>query len=288
MIRSSLIINLSMCLDDLLDAYAASRETSKRYRESLLRTVRKAVAAGLTSVDDLQPVQVNRFLVGLSTVVSATTRHNIRRELLTLWRYAFEEGLTEVPPLRVARIRQARTAPQAWSLAELSRMLDCAESDETSIGGKHGMRICDFMPAWVAIAYDTGLRFTDMLSLKKSEIRNGFVVKTANKTGKPLTRPLSAYAIKQVTRLAKRSPDGTVFAWFLTRRRAFLKMRDFYDRHGFDGSGKFLRRSCATYVEQSSPGTAWKYLQHSTPTLVPRHYDDESLRAALSGPPPIK
>jgi hypothetical protein len=284
----TLAFNLvDMLLSDLLACYVASRDCGNRYRESLLRTLRKLAAAGITSVDHFSPQQVNRFLVSLSSL-SSTTRQNIRRELLTLWRYAFEEGMTEIPPLRVTKIRSRTTPPLAWSLPELDRLIECAEKDDTPIGGGHGIRICDFMPAWISASYDTGLRFADMLTLRKTEIVNGHIAKSASKTGKALVRPLSQYAIKQLVAIGKRSPDGSVYSWFLTRRRAFLAMRAFYDRHGFDGSGKYLRRSCATFIERDAPGTAWRYLQHSSPSLVPRHYQDQSLLAVPCGPPAIR
>jgi integrase len=284
----TLTLNIvDMPLSDLLASYVASRDCGIRYRESLLRTLRKLALAGITSVDQFSPQLVNRFLVGLSTL-SSTTRQNIRRELLTLWRFAFEEGMTEVPPLRVTKIRSRSLPPLAWSLPELDRLIECAEKDDTPIGGIHNIRICDFMPAWVSASYDTGLRFSDMLALRRTEIVNGHIAKSASKTGKALVRPLSQYALKQLVTIGKRSPDGSVFSWFLTRRRAFLAMRAFYDRHGFDGSGKYLRRSCATFIERDQPGTAWRYLQHSSPSLVPRHYQDQSLLAVPSGPPPIR
>ena len=276
-----------MMMDKLLERYFASRECSPRYRESLTRTVRKAMAGGVPSVAELNPLLVNMLLSNLSSLTS-TTRGNIRRELLTLWRYAFDERLTEVPPLRVMRIRSAAKPPQAWSLAELGRMLTCAEEDETRVGGVSEMKVRDYMPCWVALSYDTALRFSDTLALKASQIWNGYVVSVAAKTGKPLTRPLSAYSLQRAAELAAKSPDGTLFSWFLTRRRALRVMRSFLDRHGFQGSGKYLRRSCATYIEADSPGHATRYLQHSSPALVGRHYVDESLLAVPSGPPPIR
>lgn len=276
-----------MHLNDLLSSYVGSRETSGRYRESLTRTVKKALSAGVSSVTDLKPEVVNRFLSGLSTP-SSTTKANIRRELLTLWRWAYEQRLTNEPPLRVMRIRPAASPPQAWSLPELSRMLACAEQDCTPVGGISDMRICDYMPCWILIAYDTGLRFSDLLSLQCKHVRNGFVMTTAQKTRKPLARPLSPYAAQCVQRLIERSRDGAMFSWFLTRRRAIMAMRAFLKRHGFDGSTKYLRRSCATYIEAERPGAASRYLQHSAPHLVPKHYLDESLLALPSGPPPIK
>ena len=270
----------------LLDLYTGSRECSVRYRESLRRTVRQAESAGVRSVTDLQPTVVNRFLSSLST--SATTRQNVRRELLTLWRWAFEEGMTEVPPLRVMRIKSKTKPVEAWSLQEMQRMLACAEADESRIGGAGNRKVCDWLPGWVVIAYDTGLRFSDVLALQDSNVRNGCIAGTAAKAGKALVRPMSVYAQQWADRLIRDSPDRSLFSWFLTRRRAFLSMRAFYDRHGVKGSGKYLRRACATYIEINRPGEAWRYLQHSVPTLVPRHYADASLCPVPEGPPAIR
>lgn len=287
MVSSSLTHNLTMTLLDLLAAYVASRETSSRYRESLLRTARKATAAGLASIDDLQPVLVNRFLAGLS-ILTPTTRANIRRELLTLWRYAFEEGLTDSRPERVARIRPSYSAPQAYSDSMLASMLAAASKDETLVGGKTKARVCDLMPAWIGIAYDSGLRFGDVLCLQNDNIRNGMVVTTASKTRKPLVRRLSVGALEDIRALQAIALDDTLFLWAMPRRRAINTWRAFLDRHGFGGSSKWLRRSCATYVEMERPGMASRFLQHSHPSLAPTHYLDESLFAVPDGPPPIR
>lgn len=277
---------LRMTLHALLCEYLAAREVSSRYRESLLRTVRQAAAGGVENVTDLQSALVNKFLQNLST--APTTRQNVRRELLTLWRWAFEEGITDDPPLRVFRIKSPVRPVQAWSLAELRAMVACAESDMTCIGGLHSKRINEWLPGWIVIAYDTALRFGDVLDLQDTNIRNGTVCTTAHKTGKPLVRTLSGHAQQWAQSLSLGSPDGTLFKWFLTRRRAFIAMRHFLDRHKYAGSFKYLRRACATYVEMQSPGEAWRYLQHSVPTLVQRHYVDASLCPAPAGPPPIK
>jgi len=275
-----------MRLSDLLSLYLAGRDTSQRYRESLLRTVRKADRSGVSHVTDLKPAIVNRFLASLST--GATTRQNVRREILTLWRWAFEEGITDEPPLRVMKIRAKRQPVQAWALSDLRRMLDLAEQDETHTGGRHSRMICDWMPGWLSIGYDTGLRLGDLLALTSRNVCNGMISTVANKTGKPLVRPLSDYGQEQAIELIDASPDESLFCWFLTRRRAILSVRAFLDRHGYDGSTKYLRRTCATYLERNNPGQAWRYLQHSVPTLVERHYVDASLCPAPAGPPPIK
>lgn len=275
-----------MRLADLLGLYCGSRECSDRYRESLRRTVRQAETAGVGTVADLQPALVNRFLSSLST--SAVTRQNVRREILTLWKWAFEEGLTETPPMRVMKIRAAAKPVEAWSLADLRLMLTRAEADQTRIGGHANRRVCEWLPGWIVIAYDTAMRFSDVLALRDSNLRNGCIASTAHKTGKALVRPLSGHGQEWANRLISESPDGSLFTWFLTRRRALMSIRAFLDRQKIRGSSKYLRRAAATYIEMRSPGESWRYLQHSVPTLVQRHYVDASLCPVPDGPPPIR
>lgn len=276
-----------MSLIDLLAIYVASRDCGLRYRESLKRTVKRLSEAGCASVADLTSEQVNRFLVSVSSL-SPTTRQNLRRETLTLWRYAFEERMTDVPPMRVLRIKTQPKPPQAWSMNTLDRMLAAAETDETIVSVKHGVRVCDWVPAWITIAYDSGLRFADVHALTAQQIRDCVVTGAASKTGKTFIRPLSEYAMQQAKRLIERSPDGTLFRWFLTRRRAFLSLAAFRKRHGIDGTMKYLRRSCATMKEADQPGSARQYLQHGDGATTTRHYIDESLLAVPCGPRPIR
>lgn len=275
-----------MSLRELLDRYMSAVEVSRRYAESLRRTVKKLEGSGLSRICQLAPDEVNSFLSSLR--LSATTKHNIRRELLTLWRFACECGLTDVYPLRIRKIRPTYATPRAWSREELARLLKTATRDETAVGGRSGLRVCDLLPAWVGVAYDSGLRFGDVLGSRTADIRNGCICFTAGKTGKAGVRPLSPSTNAAVRRLAALSPDGTLFRWALTRRRAFLVWRAFLDRHRFHGSSKWLRRSCATFVEQAQPGAASRYLQHSNQMLATRHYIDQSMCAVPIGPPPIR
>ena len=69
-------------------------------------------------------------------------------------------------------------------------MLACAEADKSRIGGAGNRKVCDWLPGWVVIAYDTGLRFSDVLALQDSNVRNGCIAGTAAKTGKALVRPM--------------------------------------------------------------------------------------------------
>lgn len=277
---------VGMTLRSLLDSYLCAVEASPRYCESLRRTVTKAESSGLVYLRQLLPEAVNLWLSRLP--LSATTRHNIRRELLTLWRFAYDQGLTDVPPLRIRRIAPCRTPPQAWTLESLRAMLDLAEQDETPLSSRVRLRICDVLPAWIGIGYDSGIRFSDLLSLTADNIRNGCVAITAQKTRKPLVRRLSPHTLAAVNRLLDLSPDGTLFSWALPRRRAILMWRAFLKRHRFGGSSKWLRRSCATQVHMAEKGAAVEYLQHSSPLLAQYHYIDASQAGVPNPPPPIR
>jgi integrase len=189
----------------------------------------------------------------------------------------------------VIRIKQIRRPPTAWSRETLLKILEAAENDERPICYlRPNVRWKHALPAWIAISYDTGLRFTDVLNLRASDIRNGCVTVNAHKTGKATVRRLSAYGLKRVAILAKHSPDGTIFRWAMTRRRAFNKWRSFLDELGLDGYPRWFRRSSATYVERKRPGSAPQFLDHSNPALARLHYIDQTLLELPEGPEPLR
>ena len=274
-----------MTIHDLLGRYLAAVQCSAKYQESLLRTARRAESSGLVEVCQLSPERVNKFLADLD--VGATTRHNIRRELLTLWKWAYERELTPEAPVRIRKIRCEFSPPVTWELARLYKILAVAEADQARVSTRVCLRRCDVIPAWAGLAYDSGMRFSDIHNLTKHHFRNECVAITAQKTGKPLVRALSEQTQLNTARLFSHSPDGTLFKWFLPRRRAFLMWRAFLDEHGFGGSTKWFRRAAATAIEQVRPGGAMEFLQHSHPALARRHYLDATQAAIPFSPPPI-
>ena len=275
----------TMTLVVLLTNYLAGLSASPRYAESLWRTVRKAQAYGLVDTCQLNPDKVNRFLGSLT--LSPTTRHNIRRELMTLWRHAYETGETEVFPARVKKISARIKPPQAWSPQDLSDLVRKAENDQAWVSNRVRLRRCDVLPAWIALGYESGLRLTDMLALRTSDVRNGCVTVQANKTGKAAIKRLSQGTVNKVAALAKFSPDGTLFSWAMPRRRAIVMWRAFLDANGYAGSSKWLRRSGATQLERLHPGMATRWLDHSNPALAKKHYIDATLLDLPPAPPPI-
>ena len=277
-----------MLLADLLDVYLSEREASPRYIESLKRTVKRARQFSLLDTSQLIPEKANEFLTRLP--LAAVTRSNIRRELLTLWRFAFEHSYTDVPPLRVCRIKATPPPPRAWSLDTLRQLLLAAEQDTRPVSQRiHGLLWRDVLPCWIVVGYDTGLRLSDLLHLQEANIVNGCVICTAQKTGKFTVRAISSSGLELVAKLLKKSPDGTLFRWALPRRRALLKWKEFLREQHIVGSSRWLRRSGATYVEILHKGQAQEFLGHSNPTLALRHYLDQTLTMQIPpSPPPIR
>jgi integrase len=277
-----------MLLANLLAIYLSEREASPRYVESLNRTVRRAGEYGLLETDHLVPVKANEFLTRLP--LAAVTRSNIRRELLTLWRFAFENSYTDEPPLRVCRIKATPPPPRAWSLETLRALLAAAEQDNRPVSRRcPGLRWLDVLPCWIIVGYDTGLRFSDLLHLRGSDIVNGCVVCTAQKTGKVTVRAISGAGLDYANRLLEKSPNDTLFRWAVTRRRVLRKWKEFLREQQVIGSSRWLRRSGATYVEMQRKGEAQRFLGHSHASLAPRHYLDNTLTLDIpESPPPLR
>ena len=277
-----------MLIVELLKVYLSEREASPRYVESLKRTVNRASQCGMLDTNQLTPENANAFLTCLP--LAAVTRSNIRRELLTLWRFAFENSVTDVPPLRVCRIKATPPPPRAWSLDTLRQLLAAAEQDTRPVSQRiPGLLWRDVLPCWIVIGYDTGLRLSDLLHLHESNIVNGCVICTAQKTGKFTVRAISQPGQELAARLFKRSPDGTLFRWALPRRRALLKWQDFLREQKIVGSSRWLRRSGATYVEMKRKGEAQRFLGHSNAALATRHYLDQTLTMDIpESPPPLR
>jgi integrase len=250
--------------------------------------VRRARECGLLDTSQLLPEKANEFLSRLA--LAAVTRANIRRELLTLWRFAFEHSYTDVPPLRVCRIKATPPPPRAWSLDTLRKLLAAAEQDVRPVSQRcSGLLWRDVLPCWIVVGYDTGLRFSDLLHLHSENIVNGCVICTAQKTGKLTVRAISPAGKEYVSRLLEKSRDGTLFRWALPRRRALRKWKEFLQEQDVAGSSRWLRRSGATYVEITRKGEAQRFLGHSNAALTVRHYLDQTLTMEIPcSPPPLR
>lgn len=246
-------------------------------------------ARGMTKLAELIPAlsakAVNSYLRARQESVSAITLANERRMILTMWRWAWEEGHVREAPLGVMRVRAPLKPVEAWSVAQCAALV---KGSEKYFGRRlrNGADLGKFLQTWVVLAYETGARYGDIFAWRKENFRNGAVGWVTSKTGVVCTRALSGKAMSLVHDMLDQSPDGRVLGWVCCRRQSFKLMRLLLADCVPAGSGRWLRRSAATHLEAVDPGKAQWFLAHKTAGLAARHYLDQSQLAGTSCRPP--
>jgi integrase len=148
-----------------------------------------------------------------------------------------------------------------------------------------------WLEAWVRTAYESGIRFGDLHSLRADSLAGEGLAIIASKTGQPVVRRLSPRTRSLLAQLSGLSHDGTLFRWAVSRRHAFAAVRQCFKAAGLpQGRTQWLRRAGATHAEIAQPGSAAAFLGHSDGgTLASRHYIDfTQLMARMPSPPPLE
>jgi len=279
-----------MLLSTLLRDYLSAREVSREYGKSLTAVVLEfgRWLKRSARVSDFSDAKVNAWLTALVSANgrSRSTLANKRRQLLTLWRYAWQEEHAKQPPRKVRRISVPAPSPAAWDTPELRRVIAAARC----VPGKFRrtkIERAKFWEAFVRVGYSSGLRLGDLVRLRWEQIRaNGIAVVSQHKTGNLVLCPLDASALAALEgiRLPHRS---RVFGDCLNRRRTMKGFIAIVRAAGLTGGSKMLRRSGATAVAIASPGWESAFLGHVDQRTA-RHYVDRAMcQQRKPTPPPI-
>lgn len=266
---------------DVAESYLNERSVSQGYRLGVLLTAKKMAAANVTPLT-ISDSLFNRWLLGLKA--ASCTRANNRVMGLTLWRHAIDLGLTDKSIGRVASVKRVFPPPVAWSMDELSKLLDYASNLSGSI-----KQLCPcrtYWRAWIMLGYESGLRMTDLHDLRASAIRGNRLWTAAHKTGAPVSKRLSADCVAAVQDLVARGDGQTIFKWLLCNDRTTINFKKLCDEAGVKGTSKYLRRSGATHVEIVQPGSARAFLGHKSIGLAEKHYIDTTLLPDRTPCPP--
>jgi integrase len=262
---------------DIATEYLESRDCHPGYRAAMLSLASK--------LPELSAKAINAHLRVRSDSVSPVTLANERRQALTLWRWAWEEGRTDAAPRGVMKIKAPPKPVKAWTIAECRALVKGAEKFfGTRL--RNGADLGKFLQCWVLLAYETGARYGDVFAWKRGNISGCAVGWVTSKTGVPCTRILSDKAISLVNEMLEASPNGTILGWVCCRRQSFRLMRRLIEGCVPGGSGRWLRRSAATHLEMNQPGKAQWFLAHRTAGLAARHYLDQSQLVSDSLRPP--
>lgn len=234
------------------------------------------------AVTDLTPDRIDAYLTDALSHLAPSTVANHRRMLNTLRRAAAADGLlvdgSIGRPLR--RVKCPLPVVRAWSHDEIRNLL--AVAAEMPGNFRHCPRRV-LMPAYILTAYSSGLRLGDMLAVRHDALRGNRLAFVMAKTGRPHVVCLDSNALHAIASLPVVGPK--IFGSHVSRWRIIPAMRECVQRAGLCGSGKYLRRSSATFAEIAGI-SATGHLGHLTAGLAQKHYVDPLLVADLKKPVP--
>jgi integrase len=251
----------------LAESYLSSRIVSKEHAANVRRV------AGLCG--NVSAARVNEYLRSRLENHASVTVRSERTILLSLWKFAWDADVVDVAPKGVVKIKSAKKPTKAWTVEQLRQSIaHCDNYGEKRL--RSGVRMKDFMVAWILLGYETGARWGDIFAFSKANIDGDSIRWTQHKTGDPLVKLLSNACQEAAERVLSKSPDGRIVGWVCGKRMAMRHMRKHLDGCGLDGSSKWLRRSGATHCEIAKAGSGRLHLGHRSVGLFETAYADWS------------
>ncbi len=261
----------NMTVRQFAEAYALQSGASPGYREQLV-VMAKRLPWG---VADLTVANIDAYLTNALGHLAASTVHNHRRMLSTLRRAALRDGLLVDDCTRpIRRVKHTLPMVRAWTHDEMRTLLAVAsEMPGGTLYCPHRI----LLPAWILVGYSSGLRLGDLLAITYDSLRGDRLATVLQKTRQPHVVVLDANALESIRSLPRRGPK--IFGGLVGRSRIIVAMRALVKSAGLTGSGKYLRRSSATYAQLAGMD-ATGHLGHLTPGMK-RHYLDPVILSDL-------
>jgi len=267
-----------LTLLDFARQYASTVGASPGYTEQLVVLCKRLPWL----VSDLTVARIDAYLTDALHRLAPTTVQNHRRMLNTLRKAALRDGL--VVDASIGRpLRRVKADPplvRAWTHEELRSLLAVAAEMP---GGTLKCPYRILLPAWILVGYSSGLRLGDMLAITYDQLRGNRLALVMRKTRTPHVVLLDQPSLDAIQTLPRCGPR--IFGSLVGRSQIIISLRRLVKKAGLTGSGKYLRRSSATYAEMAGI-SATGHLGHRTPGLAQRHYVDQLLMADLRRPVP--
>jgi integrase len=262
-----------------LTAYVSERDLAPRTVDNYHQTLR-TFAKHLRfapRIEDLNPEVINDYLSARQVIgLSPKTIRNEQILLSVLWKAAYEAAILPTPPQRVKRVKVRMGPPVAWDEHQLAALLAVAAGHRGHLR-THRIPKAAFFVAFIQVAFDSGLRFADLLQLSWTQIaENGGIHICQEKTGWPHFARLRPETLASLEGI--RQPERVrIFGDGLGRRQFFVQFGRLVKYAGLQGGSRMLRRTGASLLERVCPGAAMGYLGHKTHGLAFKHYVDPSV-----------
>jgi integrase len=253
-------------LPKIAKRYLADRVVCPIYASNLNRVAERCGVIGTEAV--------NEYLRARLGQVSTITARTERTIIVSLWRYAYEQSLTDKPPRGVMLVKTARAPTAAWTPEQCKMLVE--GTNELAGTLRSGAPLGLFLRTWIILGYQSGSRRGDLWAMRAENFDGGTLRWTQHKTGDPLHKRLTPACVEAVRQMLALSPDGRVLGWACRMRQSMRIMKSYLESKGLPGTSKWLRRSGATHIEIREPGKARLHLGHRSVNLASQCYIDWS------------
>lgn len=212
----------------------------------------------------------------LQTGLKPGTVNNRLRMVRTLLLAAYDDGLLDVPPRRVKRLREPHLPPRAWTIDQCRTLLEALAHQPGRIG--------DVLAGdwWFSLAYTvywTGARIGAVLAVDAADYEPGVgIVLRKQKNGQPLWLALPVVCCTAVEKVLP--PAGLIWRWPWHRNLIWIRFRTIVESVGLPCPREHgqlfyrLRRTNLSYCAAEDPALAQRQADHSDVRITMRHYVD--------------
>lgn len=279
------------------ESYALTRdirpETLRQY--TIVADLLERWAGRPVAWADLNENTVSAWLRDYGATVAPSTAKGKKAMLLALWRAAADDGLCEDPVARrVRRVRVPQQVVDAWTRDEVCRLLAACQT----IPRWHrcGLRRSVWWDLAVRVAWDSGLRWGDLVALPVAAVRpDGSGEWSASKTSKVSGFQLSRSTMAALSATLAACPRQLVCPWPASQETFCDQVKVLVARAGIrPGTWKWIRRGSGSDVEAQQLGAGHEHLGN-TPAVFDRHYANRAIigrripapRELTPGEPPV-
>lgn len=218
-------------------------------------------------LDELDERSVSEWLRDYSAGVRPHTVRSKKNQLLALWRAAADDGLCDEPSgRRVRRVRCPELVVDAWTREEVEQLLRTA----ATLPRRHrcGLTRAAWFDLAIRVAWDSGLRWGDLVNVRVDAVRPDGVTVVQSKTGKSVTFRLSPTTLEALAASLRACPRTLVCPWPASHETFNDQVRTLVAKAGIrPGTWKWIRRGSGTDVEAQADGTGHVHLGNTRPVF---------------------
>ncbi len=227
---------------------------------------------------------LNRYLLWTERSLkrSSYTVYSRRTILLVLLDLASDDGLCDTVNRRKVRCpRRPAIVPECLTSGQVVRLIGacddwdayCRKSRYHRHVLRNGLPRGLFWKTFVAMAWDTALRLSDVLALQRQDIwEDGRLTIVQAKSGRQHQVEFHQQTLAWIKELTNGAEHGSILRPWCGLAQFCRHFKNLTTFAGVPCTTKWIRRGSASQYEADNPGQAWKHLGHSAPGLDRKFY----------------